>query len=88
MQAKATTLATTGVYLRIRNPIYFFGAMSILGVIIWMGTAVATADFCGPDSTLQVLRIRKEERVVTEKFGAAYLDYKPEDLVLMRLFGS
>jgi protein-S-isoprenylcysteine O-methyltransferase Ste14 len=37
MQAKATTLVTTGVYSRIRNPIYIFGAMFILGIIIWMG---------------------------------------------------
>ncbi|MGC2256441.1 MAG: hypothetical protein WA563_18070, partial [Candidatus Acidiferrales bacterium] len=31
VQAKATTLVTTGVYSRIRNPIYFFGAMLLLG---------------------------------------------------------
>ena len=36
VQAKATTLVTTGVYSRIRNPIYFFGAVFILGIIIWM----------------------------------------------------
>ena len=39
------------------------------------GTAVAAGDFCGPDSA-QVVRSRKEERVLTEKFGAAYLEYK------------
>src|SRR4029077_11341335 len=37
VQAKATTLITTGVYSRIRNPIYLFGAMFILGIIIWTG---------------------------------------------------
>ncbi len=37
VQAKATTLVTTGVYSRIRNPIYIFGAMFVLGIIIWMG---------------------------------------------------
>src|SRR5260370_36674594 len=37
VQAKATTLVTTVVYSRIRNPIYFFGAMFILGIIIWIG---------------------------------------------------
>jgi protein-S-isoprenylcysteine O-methyltransferase Ste14 len=25
---------------------------------------------------MQLYRVRKEERVLTEKFGAAYLDYK------------
>lgn len=37
VQAKATTLVTTGVYSRIRNPIYFFGGLFIVGIIIWMG---------------------------------------------------
>src|SRR5258706_15432386 len=37
VQAKATTLVTTGVYSRIRDPIYFFGAVIILGGIIWTG---------------------------------------------------
>ena len=35
LQAKASTLVTTGLYSRIRNPIYFFGALMILGVIVW-----------------------------------------------------
>jgi len=33
VQAKATTLVTTGVYSRIRNPIYFFGAIFFLGTV-------------------------------------------------------
>jgi hypothetical protein len=50
VQAKATTLVTTGVYSRIRNPIYFFGAMFILGIIIWEGRPWLLLIFCGPDS--------------------------------------
>jgi protein-S-isoprenylcysteine O-methyltransferase Ste14 len=75
VQAKATTLVTTGVYSRIRNPIYFFGAMFILGIIIWMGRPWLLLIFAVL-IPLQVVRSRKEERVLTEKFGAAYLDYK------------
>lgn len=75
VQAKATTLVTTGVYSRIRNPIYFFGAMFILGIIIWMGRPWLLPIFVVL-IPLQVVRSRKEERVLTEKFGAAYLDYK------------
>ncbi len=75
VQAKATTLVTTGVYSRIRNPIYFFGAILVLGFIIWMGRPWWLLIFVIM-IPLQVVRSRKEERVLTEKFGAAYLDYK------------
>lgn len=75
MQAKATTLVTTGVYSRIRNPIYFFGAMLILGFIIWMGRPWWLLIFVVL-IPLQVVRSRKEEQVLTEKFGTAYLEYK------------
>ena len=75
LQAKATTLVTTGVYSRIRNPIYIFGTVFILGFIIWLGWPWLLLIFA-VIIPLQVLRSRKEERVLTEKFGAAYLDYK------------
>jgi protein-S-isoprenylcysteine O-methyltransferase Ste14 len=75
VQAKATTLVTTGVYSRIRNPIYIFGAMFILGIIMWMGRPWLLLIFAIM-IPLQVVRSWKEERVLTEKFGAAYLDYK------------
>ena len=75
VQAKATTLVTTGLYSRIRNPIYLFGALLILGVIIWTGRPWLLLIFAVL-IPLQVVRSRKEERVLTEKFGAAYLDYK------------
>jgi protein-S-isoprenylcysteine O-methyltransferase Ste14 len=75
VRAKATTLVTTGVYSRIRNPIYFFAAVMILGVIIWIGRPWLLLLFAVL-IPLQVVRSRKEERVLTEKFGAEYLVYK------------
>jgi protein-S-isoprenylcysteine O-methyltransferase Ste14 len=75
VRAKATTLITTGVYSRIRNPIYVSGAVMILGFIIWAGRPWLLLVFAVL-IPLQVVRSRKEERVLTEKFGAAYLDYK------------
>ena len=38
VQAKATTLVTTGLYSRIRNPIYVFGALMVAGIIIFTGS--------------------------------------------------
>src|SRR5437868_6284404 len=36
VQAKASTLVTTGLYSRIRNPIYVFGALLSVGIFIFM----------------------------------------------------
>lgn len=75
VRAKATTLVTTGIYSRIRNPIYFFGALTIAGVILWAGRPwlLLCLAVLVP---LQIYRSRKEARVLEEKFGPAYLEYK------------
>lgn len=75
VEAKATELVTTGLYSKIRNPIYFFGALMIAGVIIWSGKFVffLVYLFLLP---LQVVRARKESRILEANFGAAYVEYK------------
>jgi len=75
IKAKASTLVTTGLYARIRNPIYLFGWLMSVGIFIfahrpwWLLIWV-------PLIPLQVFRIRKEEQVLEAKFGEAYRDYK------------
>jgi protein-S-isoprenylcysteine O-methyltransferase Ste14 len=75
VQAKAATLVTTGLYSRIRNPIYFFGGLMIAGVIIWLEKPWFLLCFVLL-IPMQVIRSRKEEQVLAEKFGTAYQDYK------------
>ncbi len=75
VQAIATTLVTAGLYSRIRNPIYFFGALMIAGVIVFVNRPWLFLIFAVL-IPLQVYRVRKEERVLEEKFGAAYVNYK------------
>ena len=75
VQARATQLVTTGVYARIRNPIYVFGALTFAGVMIWahrpwwLLVLVALVP-------LQIWRTRKEEQVLEAKFGDEYRAYK------------
>jgi protein-S-isoprenylcysteine O-methyltransferase Ste14 len=75
VEAKATELVTTGVYSKIRNPIFVFGALMIFGVIIWAGQPILLL-FYVILIPLQVIRARKESRILEAKFGDAYLEYK------------
>ena len=75
VEAKATSLVTTGLYSHIRNPIYFFGALMIAGIIVWTTKPVLFLVFVVL-IPLQIYRSREEERVLTEEFGESYLEYK------------
>ena len=72
---KAQKLVTTGLYARIRNPVYFFGGLVVLGLSLFLSE-------WGPLVVLLVLvplqkfRSRKEAEVLTETFGAEYLRYR------------
>ena len=75
VRAKASTLVTTGIYSRIRNPIYMFGGLTIAGAFLladrpWLLLIFAVL------IPMQVFRIRQEERVLEEKFGAEYVEYR------------
>jgi protein-S-isoprenylcysteine O-methyltransferase Ste14 len=75
IEAKAEILVTTGLYSRIRNPIYVFGALMIVGAIVFASKPVLLLIFVVL-IPLQIIRSRKEEHVLSEKFGDAYRDYK------------
>jgi protein-S-isoprenylcysteine O-methyltransferase Ste14 len=75
VRAKAKTLVTTGIYSRIRNPIYVFSAMFLVGIVIvserWL--LLLPIALLVP---MQIARARKEERVLAAAFGEEYARYK------------
>ncbi len=75
VKAKASTLVTTGLYARIRNPIYVFGGLMSVGIFIFVHRPWWLLIWV-PLIPLQVSRVRKEEQVLEAKFGDAYRDYK------------
>jgi protein-S-isoprenylcysteine O-methyltransferase Ste14 len=75
VSAQARKLVTTGIYSRIRNPIYFFSAMFLCGVAIAIGRPILLLVLLAL-LPLQVWRARKEEQVLTEAFGEEYVRYK------------
>jgi protein-S-isoprenylcysteine O-methyltransferase Ste14 len=74
--AQAQGLVTTGIYSRIRNPIYFFGVVLFAGMALyltlpwWVPFVILLIIF------MQVLRARNEARVLEAKFGDAYREYR------------
>ena len=75
VQAKAVALVTTGLYSRIRNPIYIFGGLAIAGFMLWAKQPWLLLSFVVL-IPMQVIRSRKEATVLEAEFGAAFLEYK------------
>ena len=75
LRPEANTLVNTGIYSRIRNPIYIFGGLMVAGFILWANMPWLLLCFVIL-VPMQVYRSRREARVLAEKFGAAYLEYK------------
>jgi len=77
VRPKAQALVTTGIYSKIRNPIYVFSALTIVGVFLYVELAQALW-VLAVIVPLQIYRARQEEKVLEEKFGETYRKYKAE----------
>ena len=75
--AEAKRLVKTGIYKKIRHPIYLFGFTFVLGFFIFTQVFYGLI-FLFALAVLQVNRIKKEEQVLIEKFGDEYVEYKKQ----------
>ena len=73
--AQARQLVTGGLYAKIRHPIYVFGTLAFLFVVLalqgWPALIIWVIVIL-----IQVTRVRREERVLAETFGAEYTAYR------------
>jgi|SRR5271166_4269028 len=72
---KATALVTSGIYSRIRNPIYVSGEIFLLGLVLILGKPKLLFILLVL-IPIQVLRARREAAVLEAKFGDEYREYR------------
>ena len=69
-------LVTTGIYSRIRHPMYTALFMIATAQLLLIANAVVAPAFLIAFTILYFSRIEKEERMMMEHFGKAYADYR------------
>jgi protein-S-isoprenylcysteine O-methyltransferase Ste14 len=75
VSAKAQKLVTHGLYSRIRNPIYVFGGLLIVGFLLYINEPWALLILVVM-IPMQIYRARNEAKVLEAKFGEEYRQYK------------
>ncbi|HVI09014.1 MAG TPA: isoprenylcysteine carboxylmethyltransferase family protein [Candidatus Binatia bacterium] len=73
--AQARYLVTTGIYSKIRNPIYVFGTVALVGfALVW--NHPESWIFVAAITVIQMVRAHSEAKVLEDAFGDAYREYR------------
>ena len=72
---QARQLVSHGIYSKIRNPIYVFSAMLIFGFLLALQKPIVFL-LLAILIPVQIFRARQESKVLEEKFGDEYRQYK------------
>jgi protein-S-isoprenylcysteine O-methyltransferase Ste14 len=72
---QARELVTHGIYSKIRNPIYLFSTLFVIGLLLTLQIRRALI-FVPVLIAVQLLRAHQEAKVLRDKFGDAYQEYR------------
>ena len=75
-RAEARELVTTGLYSRVRNPIYVFHAIGTVAMCVAMRWYASAAFFLAVMVIFQCKRAKREAAVLEAKFGDEYRKYR------------
>ena len=75
--AEARQLVTHGLYSHIQNPIYLFGIAAVAGLILFLNKPWYFLCFLIV-IPVQMVRIRRERKVLSETFGETYERYRKQ----------
>jgi protein-S-isoprenylcysteine O-methyltransferase Ste14 len=75
VRTEAKELTTSGLYSKIRNPIYIFSALFLLGILIAL-EKIYLYLLLLILIIIQVRRARKEEKILKTTFGQKYTEYR------------
>ncbi len=77
IEPRATMLVTHGLYARIRNPVYVFGLVLFAGIILYVDRPEFLPVLI-PLALMQIIRARREAKVLEERFGDAYRAWRAQ----------
>lgn len=73
---KGSVLIQDGPFAVVRNPLYLFSLLGVIGVGLQTGSIILTALAAGLFAIQYTVVIRSEEQYLQDKFGHAYIQYK------------
>jgi protein-S-isoprenylcysteine O-methyltransferase Ste14 len=73
---QARKLVTHGLYSKIRNPLYVFSALMLAGILIALQGLYALFFLLLVLIPVQIVRARKEAKILEAAFGEEYREYR------------
>lgn len=72
---KSKFIVKSGIYSRLRHPVYYFSITAVLGIVIYTLSLIALLALVLL-VLLELARINAEEKILIETFGNEYLAYR------------